>query len=118
MELAKNRKASGQYGSFRSEFPYCSHLRREECYKLVGELITDFEDEVYSVDGKAVIENTRVVLDLPTLAQKIKKTGRNPIIASITEFPKLKEAGEKIPIESSRGGAEQLVQVLPRTPKN
>ena len=26
--------ASGQYGSFRSEFPYCSRLRREECYIL------------------------------------------------------------------------------------
>ena len=25
--------ASGQYGSFRSEFPYCSRLGREECYR-------------------------------------------------------------------------------------
>ena len=40
--------------------------------KLVGELSTGLQDEVYSDEGKAVIERTRVVLDLPALALKMK----------------------------------------------
>ena len=36
--------------------------------KLVGELSTGLQDEVYSAEGKAVTEKTRVVLDLPALS--------------------------------------------------
>ena len=50
-------------------------LERSDCklYEIVNEWQKGLSETVYSHDGKAVIEETRVVLDLPTLALKLKK---------------------------------------------
>ena len=71
----------------------------ERLLKLVEELSAGLRDEVYTVEGKAVIEKTRVVLDLPALALKMKRAGGNPIILSVTEYPKFKDSIEKIPVD-------------------
>lgn len=46
---------------------------------LVNELSAGTSEKVYSSEGKAVIEATRVVLDIPTLALKLKENGACPI---------------------------------------
>ena len=51
---------------------------------------------MYSDNGKAVIEETRVVLDLPTLALQLKESEASPINDSISTFPKFKNAISKI----------------------
>ena len=45
-----------------------------------------------------MIEETRVVLDLPTLALKLQDIGASPTNVSITAFPKFKNAITNIPI--------------------
>ncbi len=57
-------------------------------------------EKVYSSKGKAVIEVTRVVLDLPALALNLKEHGASPIKVSVTEFPRFKEALSNVPVDS------------------
>ena len=45
----------------------------ERLMKLVKELSTDLNNKVYSAEGKSVIEETRAVLDLTSLALKLKE---------------------------------------------
>ena len=64
-------------------------------------------DEVFSAEGKKVIEATRVILDLPILAVKLKETGANPIKVSEVEFPKFAKAVSEIPVNSVKGISEK-----------
>lgn len=74
--------------------------------ELVNELHKGLSEDVYSTKGKAVIEETRVVLDLPTLALQLKKIGASPINVSISTFPKLKNAITNIPIQNLKNVPE------------
>ena len=67
---------------------------------VVRELANGLSKEVYSADVKTVIEETRAVLDLPSLALKLKEPGASFIKLSVTEFPKFKQAVEKVSIAS------------------
>ena len=67
---------------------------------VVSELVKGLSENVYSNEGKKVIENTRTILDWPALALKLKETGASPIKVSVTEFPRFKKAIESIPITS------------------
>ena len=40
---------------------------------VVSELVKGLSENVYSNEGKKVIENTRTILDLPALALKLKE---------------------------------------------
>ena len=72
----------------------------EKLKKLVEELSTKLETEVYSAEEKVLIERTRVVLDLPALAMKLKQPGASAIKTTATEFPKFLEAVRSIPVKS------------------
>ena len=56
--------------------------------------------EVYRADVRAVVENARCVLDLASLALKLKEFGSSHIQVAAVEFPKFKEAIQKVPIVS------------------
>ena len=66
----------------------------------MNELHRGLGNNVYSTDGKAVIEETRVVLDLHSLALQHKESGASPINVSVSIFPSFKKAISKIPIHS------------------
>ena len=53
--------------------------------------------EVFAVDVKAGIKTTRAVLDLSSLAVKLKEPGASYIKSSATEFPKFEESVDKVP---------------------
>ena len=84
-------------------------LERSDCklYELVNEWQKGLSETVYSHDGKAVIEETRVVLDLPTLALKLKGSGASLINVSVSIFPNFKKVISKIPIHSLRNVPEE-----------
>ena len=82
----------------------------ERLIKLVKELSAGLSKEVYSQDGKAVIERTRVVLDLPALALKLKQYGASPINVSLTEFPKFKVAVLKVPVDDLKDVPEDKLE--------
>ena len=65
---------------------------------MVKELAQGLAKEVFDADVKAVIEGTRAVLDLQSLAVKLKAPGASYIKVAATEFPKFKEAIDKVPI--------------------
>ena len=48
----------------------------------------------------AVVESTRSVLDLVSLALKLQEPGSSHVKIAVTDFPKFKEAIEKVPIVS------------------
>ena len=72
----------------------------EKLKQLVEELSKRLETEVYSVEEKDLIERTRIVLDLPSLALKLNLPGSSVIKVSVTEFPKFLEAVRSIPVKS------------------
>ena len=57
-------------------------------------------DQVYSPEGIAVIEDTRVVLDLTTMAKKLKEYGSRPIKIAATGFKGFKTAVDRVPVTS------------------
>ena len=67
---------------------------------VVRELGVGLSKEVYTPEMKTVIEETRAVLDLPALALKLKEPEASHIKVAVTEFPKFKQAIEKVPITS------------------
>lgn len=75
--------------------------------ELVKELPAGLGENIYSSEGKAVIEEARVVLDLHPLALKLKKHGVSPIKASVTEFPKFKEAVSNVPVDTLKEVPEE-----------
>ena len=68
--------------------------------QVVKELSAGLLKEVYSDEVKGVVEHTRSVLDLVALALKLKVPGTSNIKLAVTEFPKFKEAIEKVPVVS------------------
>ena len=69
-------------------------------FEVVIELSSGLSKEVYSADVRALVENARCVLDLASLALKLKELGSNHIKVAAVEFPKFKEAIQKVPIVS------------------
>ena len=65
---------------------------------VVIELAHGLAKEVFDADVKAVIEGTRAVLDLQSLAVKLKEPLASYIKVATTEFPKFKQAIDKVPI--------------------
>ena len=55
---------------------------------------------MYSADVRAMVENARCVLDLASLALKLKEFGSSHIKVAAVEFSKFKEAIQKVPIVS------------------
>ena len=74
---------------------------------VVNKLAVGLSDEVFSVEGKKVIEATRVILDLPTLAVKIKETRASPIKVAEVEFTKFAKAVSEISVNSVKGISEK-----------
>ena len=68
--------------------------------RVVQEQRRGLSKEVYSEDVKAVIEATRSVLDLSSLADKLKNPGENFIKVAATEFPMFNQAVHSVPITS------------------
>lgn len=70
--------------------------------KMLLQVIKDISkrlgEEVFSEEGEQVIEKTRIILDLPTLALKIKHEKSSVKVAAM-EFEKWYEAMDKIPVE-------------------
>ena len=54
---------------------------------LIEKLANKLETEVYSSEEKKLIEKTRVLLDLPSLALKLKQPGSSAVKTAVTEFP-------------------------------
>ena len=72
----------------------------EKLLKVVKELATRLSKEVYSPEGKVAIEHTRTILDLPTLARKLRVLGSSSIKVTATEFPAFLKAVRSLPIVS------------------
>ena len=47
-----------------------------------------------------LLEQTRVILDLPSLALKLREPGASPVKVSTVEYPKFKKAVSKVPVDS------------------
>jgi hypothetical protein len=67
---------------------------------LVKELSTGLSKDVYSEEGVAVIEHTRIILTLPALALKLKAPGASAIKVAVT--------GELHEQKDVQGGRRQL----------
>ena len=74
---------------------------------VVKNLSIGLKQRVYSPDGIATIEQTRVILDLPALASKIKTPGGSATKVAATEFQNFKKAVTKIPIISLKEVPEE-----------
>ena len=72
----------------------------EKLFKVVTELATRLSKEVYSPEGKVAIEHTRTILDLPTLAGKLRVLGSSSIKVTATKFPAFLKAVRSLPIVS------------------
>ena len=76
----------------------------ETTEKKLKELTDDISErlskEVFRDEGKEVIEHTRTLLDLPSLAVKIRKS--SSVKAALMEFGRWFEALMKIPVEDLR----------------
>ena len=68
----------------------------ERLMKLVKELSTNLNNKVYSAEGKSVIEQTRAVHDLTSLALKLKEHGASPV----NLFPLSIKSSRKLLIQS------------------
>ena len=77
----------------------------------VRELADGLGKSVYSSDGKAVIELTRVILDLPSMACKIKLVGGSVVKVAVTEFHKFKQAVIDIPLTSLKDVPEDELRL-------
>ena len=78
---------------------------------VVRELADGLSKSVYSSEGKIVIEQTRVILDLPALACKIKEAGGSAIKVAVTEFQKFRQAVIGIPLISLKDVPEDELRL-------
>ena len=83
----------------------------EKLLSAVKKLSSDLRSDVYSPEGRAVIANTRTVLDLPALAKKLKDPEASATKVSVTEFPKFKSVIEKLPIISLQEVPEDELKI-------
>ena len=67
------------------------------CFNLQTEIW--LKQRVYSPEGIATIVQTRVILDFPAFASKIKTPGGSLVKVAVTEYQKFKKA-TKIPFLS------------------
>ena len=65
---------------------------------VVKELAEGLSKKVYSTEGIEVIEDTRVVLDLTTMAKKLKEHGASAIKIAATGFKGFKTAADMVPV--------------------
>ena len=63
-------------------------------------------DRVYSAEHVEIIEVTRVVIDLPSLALSIKEEGASATSVAVLNFPHFKNAISKIPVNSLKNVPE------------
>ena len=63
-------------------------------------------DRVYSAEHVEIIEATRVVLDLPSLALSIKEEGASATSVAVLNFPHFNNAISKIPVNSLKNVPE------------
>ena len=87
----------------------------EKLLKVVRELATGLSAEVYSSEGKAAVELTRTMLDLPHLARKVKTSGSSSIKVAITEFPKFLNAVRSLPVVTLRDVSDEELKSEFRT---
>ena len=87
----------------------------EKLLKVVRELATGLTAEVYSSEGKAAVELTRTILDLPDLARKVKASGSSSIKVAITEFPKFLNNVRSLPIVTLRDVSDEELKSEFRT---
>ena len=71
----------------------------EQLLSLSKELYRGLNDEVYDEESVEVIKMTKVILDLPSLAIKIKHP-EGHIKMALTEFPLFINAVKRIPVRS------------------
>ena len=69
----------------------------KELLALARDISRRLEDDVFGEEGKVVIQRTRTILDLPSLAIKIKKS-TSTIRVALTEFGPWIEAVRNIPV--------------------
>ena len=63
-------------------------------------------DRVYSAEHVEIIEATRVVIDLPSLALSIKEEGASATSVAVLNFPHFNNAISKIPVNSLKNVPE------------
>ena len=83
----------------------------EKLLKVVKELATGLARDVYSPEGKAKVELTRTILDLPRLAKKLKVAGSSSIKVAVAEFPKFLNAIGTLPIVFLQEVADEKLKV-------
>lgn len=66
--------------------------------ELAKDISQRLTQDVFSNEGKVMIENTRILLDLPSLAMKIKSQ-ESCLKVALMEFPRWQEAIEQIPVD-------------------
>ena len=69
---------------------------------LIENLSEKLCEDVYTDDEREIIEKTRIVLDLPALADLLKQPGESVVKVQVTEFPKFLNAVKCIPVRSLR----------------
>lgn len=74
--------------------------------ELVNELCVGLNDGVYSAEHVEIVEATRVVLDLPSLALSIKEEGASATSVSVLQFQHFKNAISNIPVNSLKNVPE------------
>ena len=74
---------------------------------LIDNLSEKLGEDVYTDDEKEIIEKTRIVLDLPALADLLKQPGESVVKVQVTEFPKFLNAVKCIPVRSLREVPEE-----------
>ena len=109
-------RTSGQTGEVHArKGEDISKVIDEKLLKVVRELATGLAVEVYSSEGKAAVELTRTMLDLPALARKIKSAGSSCIKVAITEFPKFLNAVRSLPVVTLRDVSDEELKSEFRT---
>ena len=80
----------------------------EQLLSLSKELYRGLKDEVYDEESVEVIKMTKVILDFPSLAIKIKHPEGGHIKMALTEFPLFINAVKRIPVRSLLCVPEEL----------
>ena len=77
---------------------------------LLGEIHSGLKSDVYDQASIDVIQDTKVILDLPALAAKLHKPDGGSIKITETDFPKFREAVLAIPVRSLSSVPEKALK--------
>ena len=67
---------------------------------LLEDLCIGLSENIYPQESKGIIEETRVIVDLKSLAFNMRDIGSSTIQMFYSNFPKFKRAIENIPIQT------------------